>query len=419
MNQFIRRYNRHLSAIGVVGLTLLLGGFELSAAAMRALEFDQLHSPLGSLAEWLASLFTPPPSLLRAGSDRRELTHMLYLGGTALRMLLFALAAWRGLQPGVRHGVAGLTFLLGGQLLLALGADSELLYVLAAELALLLPLRWALSWLALQMLSYAAGQLYLASAMAGLSDYQMQIRLLYLGMELILMLIVFGVVYMARLERRGRRSLAAAHAELLATQSLLGDMMRGAERLRIARDLHDSVGHHLTALNLHLDLALRQSAAPVPASLQTARELSSALLAEVRAVVSTERRDQPVDLRHALSTLCAGIPRPQIRLMMEEDLAIGSAAIAHALFSCVQETISNAVRHSGAQTLTIQIARRGDELLLLTSDDGAGSRQAPEGNGLRGMRERLAALGGRLQTSDRQPRGFGMEISLPLMGAAQ
>jgi signal transduction histidine kinase len=85
----------------------------------------------------------------------------------------------------------------------------------------------------------------------------------------------------------------------------------------------------------------------------------------------------------------------------------------------VQETISNAVRHSGAQTLTIQIARRDDELLLLASDDGAGGGQAPEGNGLRGMRERLAALGGRLQTGDRQPRGFGMEISLPLCGAAQ
>jgi len=195
--------------------------------------------------------------------------------------------------------------------------------------------------------------------------------------------------------------------------------MRGAERLRIARDLHDSVGHHLTALNLHLDLALRQSAAPAPASLQTARELSSALLAEVRAVVSTERRDQRIDLRHALTTLCAGIPRPQIQLLMEEDLAIDSAAIAHTLFSCVQETISNAVRHSGAQTLTIQIARRGDELLLLTSDDGAGGGQAPEGNGLRGMRERLAALGGHLRTGDRQPRGFGMEISLPLCGGAQ
>jgi signal transduction histidine kinase len=419
LNQFIRRYNRHLSAIGIVGLTLLLGGFDVSATAMRALEFEQLHSPLGGMADWLASLFTPPPSLVRAGSDRTELVHTLYQGGAALRAVLFAFCAWRALRPGVRHGAVGLAVLLGTQLLLALSADSELLYVLAVELALLLPLRWALFWLVLQMLLYATGQLYLAGAAAGLSDHQMQVRMLYLGMELIMFLIVFGVVYVAKLERRGRRSLAAAHAELLATQSLLGDMMRGAERLRIARDLHDSVGHHLTALNLHLDLALRQSTAPAPASLQTARELSSALLAEVRAVVSTERHDQRIDLRHALTTLCAGIPRPQIQLLMEEDLAIDSAAIAHTLFSCVQETISNAVRHSGAQTLTIQIARRGDELLLLTSDDGAGSRQAPEGNGLRGMRERLAALGGRLQTGDRQPRGFGMEISLPLLGGAQ
>lgn len=416
MNQFMRRHQQRLSAITVAGLALLLGGFEVVAVAMRGLEFDQLHNPLGQMANALASLFTPAPSLLRAGSDRVALTASLYLGETALRTILFAALAWRANLPGGPDSRKGLGWLLAAQLLLGLIGESSLLYLLAAQLALLLPLRRAAPWLLLQVLLFGACQLYLASVEAGLSDYLLRVRSIYLGMEAIGFLVVFGAVYVAHVERCALRKLAAAHAELLATQSLLADMTRNSERMRIARDLHDSVGHHLTALNLHLDLALRQSAAPASTPLRTARELSSALLAEVRAVVSTERREHHIDLRHALATMCAGIPSPRIQLLIEDELRIESAAVAHTLFRCVQEAISNAVRHSGAQNLTIQLVRRGGELVLLTSDDGAGSRQAPEGNGLRGMRERLLALGGRLQAGDRQPRGYGMEISLPVGG---
>jgi signal transduction histidine kinase len=242
-------------------------------------------------------------------------------------------------------------------------------------------------------------------------------------MELIFYAIVFGVVHLATRERRGRRTLAAAHAELLATQALLGDMVRDAERQRIARELHDSVGHHLTALKLHLDLALRhsgqagQSNTPVAASLRTSSELASALLAEVRTVVSTERGAHAIDLRHALATLCAGIPAPRVALRMDEGLAIDSPALAHALFRCAQEAISNAVRHAGASVLTIDIARRDGELTMLAADDGHGGANASEGNGLRGMRERVELLGGRLRAGAHPPRGYAIEVSLPVHGA--
>jgi signal transduction histidine kinase len=196
-------------------------------------------------------------------------------------------------------------------------------------------------------------------------------------------------------------------------------MVRDSERLRIARDLHDSVGHHLTALKLHLDLAVRQSSEPVPASLRTSSELAGALLAEVRTVVSAERGARRIDLRHALATLCAGIPTPRIALLMDDSFAIASPALAHALFRCAQEAISNAVRHAGAATMTIEIARHGDELTMRVADDGRGSRKAGEGNGLRGMRERLALLGGHLQAGDRQPRGYAIQVTLPIAGGAQ
>lgn len=419
MHTFIQRHDRHLAAVCIVGLALLLGGFELVVVAMRGLRFDELHSPLGQWAAHLAGQFTPAPSLTRAGSLRNAATTLLYLFLNLLCILLFALLAWRCLRPQARRGTpwgkaAGANVLLAAQLVLGLGGDSALLLVLSAELALLLPLRRGIAWLALQSTAYLALQMLIAQSTATLSDGHMRLRLLYLGMEAVVQAIIFGVIHLAALERRRRRALAAAHAELLATQSLLADLVRDAERLRIARDLHDSVGHHLTALKLHLDLAQRQSGDNTPASLRTASELAAALLAEVRAVVSTERRAECIDLRHALATLCVGIPAPRIALRMDDDLPIASPALAHAVFCSVQEAISNAVRHASAATLTIEVARREEALCVLIRDDGVGAAGAAEGNGLRGMRERLAQLGGRLRTGAGHTRGFELAISVPL-----
>jgi signal transduction histidine kinase len=230
--------------------------------------------------------------------------------------------------------------------------------------------------------------------------------------------LAFGVAGVAVLEQRARHRLAAANAELTATQGLLSDTVRASERLRIARDLHDHVGHHLTALNLHLDLAQRQADGKVHELVRTSRELSQALLAEVRRVVVQERDVYPVALAQALQTLCAGVPRPPVQLTLEEPLAAVSPAVAHAVFRCVQEGLSNAIRHAGATTVEVSVACEGDDVVVRIGDDGAGNAGRPEGSGLRGMRERLAAARGTLVAANRAPRGFGLEARLPIAGEA-
>ncbi|MFL6658489.1 MAG: sensor histidine kinase, partial [Massilia sp.] len=228
--------------------------------------------------------------------------------------------------------------------------------------------------------------------------------------------IAFGIGYMAASEKRGRIALDAANAELRATQLLLVDTVRTSERMRIARDLHDIVGHHLTALNLHLDLALRQQGSAAPPALETARSLSQSLLSQVRTVVGAERDARHIALREALGALCDGIPAPRIALTVEDGLEIESAALAHALFCCVQEAISNVVRHAGASALSIALAREGEGIALRIADDGRGDGGAPEGNGLRGMRERLAALGGSVRAANVAPRGYALQIDVPWAG---
>ncbi|MBV6321617.1 sensor histidine kinase [Duganella violaceipulchra] len=410
----LHRFKNNL--IGIIGLLgcVVGGALDIIHFHLGGIKAD---TPLGQLALWIASGFTPAPSAIRAGTDRDELTVLLFLIAYVALMVLFGLLFWlRTGGAAARRPAWQGQAMLAAQMAIALSYPHSLLYLVAAELGLVLGLRSGLRWLALQLLLLV---LLVLAPLPGndttRSDGWVREVLLDLGTMALWQGIAFGIGHMAAVERRGRIELAAANGELRATQLLLADTVRSAERLRIARDLHDIVGHHLTALNLHLDLALRQSGAAAPPALATARALAQGLLAEVRVVVGSERGMQRIDLRVALAALCAGIPQPRIALRFAPGLEIASPAVAHTLFCCVQEAISNAVRHAAAGQLDIELARADDGLsvLLRIEDDGAGSRATEEGNGLRGMRERLALLGGELKAGNRPRRGFGMEIVLP------
>jgi signal transduction histidine kinase len=99
--------------------------------------------------------------------------------------------------------------------------------------------------------------------------------------------LAFGVGALARMEQRRRAELGTVQREMLAARQLIGEGAALQERLRVARELHDSVGHHLTVMKLHLDLAMRQSVVTEP--LRHAAQLTQELLAEVRAVIRAER----------------------------------------------------------------------------------------------------------------------------------
>ncbi|CUI07751.1 sensor histidine kinase [Massilia antarctica] len=380
------------------------------------IEFDALHSAGGRLASIVANHFTTPPSALSAGTDRKELTALLLrllrtgcaIGLAALAWLRASGPAW----PAALRSPAA----LGLELVLAVVGDMGLVYVFTAQLGTL-PLRSALRWLAAAIL-FSSGATLLVTLDLPMSDAGFIMACMLAGGEAVIMAVVTAVVHVALGERRARVALAAAHAELQATQALLGEAVRASERMRLARDLHDMAGHHLTALKLHLDLAKRQAGDAAPASLATASSLAATLLADVRLLVSSERGGCDIDMRLALETLCAGIPAPRIELCIGERLGIDSAALAHALFCAVQEAISNAIRHAGAAVMTVALRRDGGgDLLLDIADDGRGSGGAAEGNGLRGMRERLAQLGGTLHATNGAGQGFALGIRLPATGA--
>ncbi|HYC88561.1 MAG TPA: sensor histidine kinase [Thermoanaerobaculia bacterium] len=277
------------------------------------------------------------------------------------------------------------------------GFEGTLLVMVAMQLGSVLPRRTAILWIVAQTLLLGAAIGWHWTPRAA-----MLITPPYLGFQLL--------AYLA-LEALARES--AANAELRATQSIIAGSTRLGERLRISRELHDTVGHRLTALSLHLEAALQKSAPPAREYVDTAQSLARQLLGEVRDIVATMGEPDGIDLAGALQTLTASVPRPQIHLAVEPDIRIDDPERARVVVRCTQEIITNAARHSAAENLWIVIDREGDSVRIRAHDDGRGSERVPEGFGLRAMRERVEGAGGRLQIETQPGAGFDVIALVP------
>jgi signal transduction histidine kinase len=229
-------------------------------------------------------------------------------------------------------------------------------------------------------------------------------------------LFAFCAAQLARSEIAARDELARANTELRATQAILDESARTAERLRIARDLHDVMGHTLTTLTIHLDVAGKLTSGRAAEHVAYARTAAGELLDQVRSVVS-RFRIQPADLKAALEKLAEGAQGLRVQLRLAPDLMVSDPARAEAIVRCVQEVITNALRHSRGSELVVDLSGGPDAILISAQDDGKGGEFTP-GHGLAGMRERFEALGGSLSVSSAAGSGFTIQATLPLPGSA-
>jgi signal transduction histidine kinase len=214
-------------------------------------------------------------------------------------------------------------------------------------------------------------------------------------------------------ERTAREALARANAELQATQALLAEDSRVAERLRISRDLHDMLGHHLTALSLQLEVASRLATGPAADRVAEAHAITRLLLSDVRDVVSRLRVSSRFDLAASIGALAAAATQLEVHVDVADGATIEDPVQAHAILRCVQEVITNAMRHAQARNLWISVQRRDDGIVLTARDDGRGVDAVISGNGLRGMRERFEELSGRLDVTSKAGAGFELQAFVP------
>jgi two-component system sensor histidine kinase DesK len=180
-----------------------------------------------------------------------------------------------------------------------------------------------------------------------------------------------------------------------------------AERERVARDVHDVLGHSLTALSLKAELAARLidlDPARAKEELESIQATARQALAEVRATVGGLRAGNlEVELAAAPRVLAdAGVTT-----RLEGSVADTDPRHRTLLAWVLREAVTNVVRHARARSVVIELGPDG----IAVTDDGAGC-DGPEGNGLRGMRERVTAAGGTLRLAPASP-GTRVEVALP------
>lgn len=274
---------------------------------------------------------------------------------------------------------------------------ASVLFVYAAGFAgTFEPREHAIRWL--------VGLTALLGVAAAMSPIPLLYRIAAFAMPLLLIWLV-GTTTMAEAERdreSARLRVDNARIEHLATVT---------ERARIARDLHDVLGQSLTGIVMRAQLAQRlvpldpdRAVAEAAALERTARQA----LTEVREAVGGWRH---VPLERELAVSGEALAAADIELSVDwsPDLVL-EPRVEQALSLALREAVTNVVRHAGARRCTVSLVRDGGEVRLRVADDGSGGL-APEGNGLLGMRERLAAIGGRLQRE--AAGGTAVTISVP------
>ena len=223
---------------------------------------------------------------------------------------------------------------------------------------------------------------------------------------------VFAVLatHRARSEQELREETAALNRELVATRELLSEHSRQSERLRIARDLHDLLGHHLTAQILQLEVATHITDGAGRQKVEQALALGKLLLSDLRTAVSELREDEPINFQDAVQKLVSDIPGITIELRCSATL--GEIELAQTLLRCTREALTNVLRHSGANRCVITFARQNNSSYLLQVQDNGRKRQnIVAGNGLKGIKERIAEAGGTTQWQS-GTEGFVLEIEV-------
>lgn len=219
-------------------------------------------------------------------------------------------------------------------------------------------------------------------------------------------------------EQQQKEQALAINRELKGTQSLLQEAAKQDERFRIARDLHDRLGHQLTALSIQLDVLRRSCPEPYQQQAESSYSLAQELLHSIRNTVSDLREDHMVDLAAALKTLVQGIPDLDVSLDWPNDIQIDSLQQAEALFYCVQEASTNTLKHAQARRLSIRARTQADHLNIWVKDDGQAPDSLVPGNGIKGMRERMAAIKGQFNL-EASETGTVVRLSVPLSTVTQ
>jgi signal transduction histidine kinase len=228
-------------------------------------------------------------------------------------------------------------------------------------------------------------------------------------------------------ERQSREKLLQANRQLRQYALRIEDQATLQERNRIAREIHDALGHALTAQSIQLEnaeLFLPPEAEKTRSFLQEAQQLGARALQEVRRSIST-LRSNPLRGQSLSDAIAQAVQEFHQATDIQPDLTIQipsslSTEISMALYRILQEALTNIYKHSGATQVRIYLQQYSDTVQLEIEDNGQGFDPDTNttGFGLQGMRERTATLNGRMQISSQFGSGCRIHILVPLPALA-
>lgn len=212
-------------------------------------------------------------------------------------------------------------------------------------------------------------------------------------------------------------------AESERTREAVVQRVAAEERLRIARDLHDSLTHSISVVKVQAGVAAhlaRKRGEEVPQALEAIQQAAGDAARELRETLGVLRRDGDAADAHGLADLPGLLDRARAG-GLEAALEVTGhprdvpAEVDGAAYRIVQEALTNVRRHAGPATATVQVTYAPDRVILQVDDDGVGQQGAPSGSGLGliGMRERTTVLGGQLVAQGRPGGGFTVRAELP------
>ncbi|MCD0443467.1 sensor histidine kinase [Glycomyces sp. A-F 0318] len=232
-------------------------------------------------------------------------------------------------------------------------------------------------------------------------------------------MLVIGWLHVALISGESRRQRDAYMAEAEHTREEAVKRKAADERVRIARELHDSLTHSISVIRVQAGVALhlaRKRGEEPPPALVAVEEAAKDATRELRETLTMLRDDDG----HRLSRVTDLVDRYrglgfaiEIACAIDDHAEVGEEA-DHAAYRIVQEALTNAVRHSGGDRVRVRVARTEEALVVEVADNGGTAAVVP-GRGLTGMRERVDALGG---TLDVGPGEYGFTVRAELPDAA-
>ncbi|BAU11930.1 histidine kinase [Leptolyngbya sp. NIES-3755] len=224
-------------------------------------------------------------------------------------------------------------------------------------------------------------------------------------------------------ERESREKLLVANDQLRSYALRIEDQAALQERNRIAREIHDALGHALTAQSIQLEnavLFLPPNSEKSKSFLEESQRLGAKALQEVRRSIATLRSNplQGRSLEDAIATLITDFQTttgitPNYQRYLSQSIP---TEISTAIYRIVQESLTNIAKHSAATLVNIQLQQRYNTLYLKIDDNGQGfdPERNTTGFGLQGMRERTLALGGQFLLTSHSRQGCHVAVSIPL-----